>query len=97
MSAGATHPDSAAVESTLKSLGFSDTMISSPVGALSGGWKMKLALGMPLRLAHACMHAYLAVFGLQHLFLAVAVCISASMRRHIAAAPSPAVLLCFAF
>ncbi|KAF1850739.1 ARM repeat-containing protein [Cucurbitaria berberidis CBS 394.84] len=32
------------VEKTLNEFGFSDAMYSGPIGALSGGWKMKLAL-----------------------------------------------------
>ena len=57
MPAGATHPDAAAVENTLKSVGFTDVMISSPVGSLSGGWKMKLALGK----LSSCMSVYLSL------------------------------------
>ena len=45
--AGATHPDLEQVETTLRSVGFTDVMLKSPVAALSGGWKMKLALGAP--------------------------------------------------
>ena len=33
------------VEETLSSVGFSPEMQASPVASLSGGWKMKLALG----------------------------------------------------
>ncbi|KAG5463441.1 MAG: translation elongation factor eEF-3, partial [Olpidium bornovanus] len=32
------------VKKALKEVGFSDEMVSAPVGSLSGGWKMKLAL-----------------------------------------------------
>lgn len=33
------------VQETLGSVGFTETMQNSPVASLSGGWKMKLALG----------------------------------------------------
>ncbi len=33
------------VEETLSSVGFSAEMQAAPVASLSGGWKMKLALG----------------------------------------------------
>ncbi|KAF2752885.1 ARM repeat-containing protein [Pseudovirgaria hyperparasitica] len=42
-SVGITKPD-ADVEKTLQEFGFVKDQISSPVGSLSGGWKMKLAL-----------------------------------------------------
>ena len=41
----ATHPAHDMVEKTLASVGFTPEMQSSPVASLSGGWKMKLALG----------------------------------------------------
>ncbi len=43
--ADATHPAHAMVEETLSSVGFSPEMQAAPVASLSGGWKMKLALG----------------------------------------------------
>ena len=33
-----------ACEELLRSVGFTDELISSPVNALSGGWRMKLSL-----------------------------------------------------
>ena len=47
LAAGATHPNIEQVETTLRSVGFTDVMLQSPVTSLSGGWKMKLALGAP--------------------------------------------------
>ena len=49
------------VEKTLSSVGFTPEMQSAPVASLSGGWKMKLALG-----AHsACSRAPTHPFGLK--------------------------------
>eukprot|EP01110_Echinostelium_bisporum_P000420 TRINITY_DN1101_c0_g1_i1.p1 TRINITY_DN1101_c0_g1~~TRINITY_DN1101_c0_g1_i1.p1 ORF type:complete len:1060 (-),score=638.57 TRINITY_DN1101_c0_g1_i1:76-3255(-) len=39
-----TKVDPAVIKSTLQSVGFDDTKLAQPVGALSGGWKMKLEL-----------------------------------------------------
>ena len=39
------HPGRELVADTLTSLGFSEEMQNAPVSSLSGGWKMKLALG----------------------------------------------------
>lgn len=38
------------VQETLGSVGFTELMQNSPVASLSGGWKMKLALGKPQHL-----------------------------------------------
>ena len=43
--ADATHPAHSQVEQVLSSVGFSDELQRAPVATLSGGWKMKLALG----------------------------------------------------
>ena len=43
--ADATHPAHNLVEETLASVGFTQEMQQAPVASLSGGWKMKLALG----------------------------------------------------
>lgn len=40
-------PSREEVESVLTSVGFDDELIAKPIAALSGGWKMKLALGEP--------------------------------------------------
>ena len=45
--ADATHPARSQVESVLASVGFSEQLRQAPVATLSGGWKMKLALGAP--------------------------------------------------
>eukprot|EP00929_Paragymnodinium_shiwhaense_P014755 TRINITY_DN122714_c0_g1_i1.p1 TRINITY_DN122714_c0_g1~~TRINITY_DN122714_c0_g1_i1.p1 ORF type:complete len:1285 (+),score=319.99 TRINITY_DN122714_c0_g1_i1:120-3974(+) len=37
--------DDGAVEKTMKNVGFDDAMYSKAIGELSGGWKMRLALG----------------------------------------------------
>lgn len=41
----ASHPAHKQVEEVLGSVGFTEEMQQSPVSSLSGGWKMKLALG----------------------------------------------------
>lgn len=41
----ASHPAHKMVEEVLASVGFTDDMQLAPVSSLSGGWKMKLALG----------------------------------------------------
>ena len=41
----ASHPAHKMVEEVLASVGFTEAMQQSPVSSLSGGWKMKLALG----------------------------------------------------
>jgi elongation factor 3 len=41
---GTSAPDHKTVEDTLTSVGFTEAMQQGPVAALSGGWKMKLAL-----------------------------------------------------
>lgn len=41
----ASHPAHAMVEEVLSSVGFTEDMQLAPVSSLSGGWKMKLALG----------------------------------------------------
>ena len=41
----ASHPAHKMVEEVLASVGFTDDMQQAPVSSLSGGWKMKLALG----------------------------------------------------
>ena len=41
----ASHPAHSMVEEVLGSVGFTDVMQKAPVSSLSGGWKMKLALG----------------------------------------------------
>lgn len=41
----ATAPERSAVASMLASVGFTPQLLDAAVGSLSGGWKMKLALG----------------------------------------------------
>jgi hypothetical protein len=58
--ADATHPAHSQVEAVLTAVGFSDELQRAPVATLSGGWKMKLALGAlpPNPLCQTpCMHA----------------------------------------
>ena len=47
MRAAASQPSRAQVEDVLASVGFDAVLRGSPVASLSGGWKMKLALGAP--------------------------------------------------
>lgn len=44
----ASHPAHNQVSEVLGSVGFTEAMQQAPVSSLSGGWKMKLALGMHL-------------------------------------------------
>ena len=43
----ASHPAHTQVSEVLGSVGFTEAMQQAPVSSLSGGWKMKLALGEP--------------------------------------------------
>lgn len=45
MCTGTSHPEKSKVEGVLTSVGFTDEMQKAAVASLSGGWKMKLALG----------------------------------------------------
>jgi len=47
--AEASQPTRPQVEDTLASVGFDSALRGSPVASLSGGWKMKLALGARAR------------------------------------------------
>ena len=53
----ASHPAHTQVSEVLGSVGFTEAMQQSPVSSLSGGWKMKLALGELL----LCVTAHLLV------------------------------------
>ena len=65
----ASHPAHTQVSDVLGSVGFTEAMQQAPVSSLSGGWKMKLALGETfvsffssvviglMYMAHACMVA----------------------------------------
>ena len=50
----ASHPAHKMVEEVLGSVGFTEAMQQAPVSSLSGGWKMKLALGENLFLMQGC-------------------------------------------
>ena len=53
----ASHPAHKMVEEVLGSVGFTEDMQLAPVSSLSGGWKMKLALGEhDWSFAHLCCH-----------------------------------------
>ncbi len=53
--AEASHPTREQVEEVLANVGFDAALRGSPVASLSGGWKMKLALGLPLACHPACV------------------------------------------
>ena len=56
---GAGEVDDKKVAEALSDVGFTPAMQADRVAALSGGWKMKLALGEPLGLCNTFFQAFL--------------------------------------
>lgn len=61
--AGTSHPEKSKVQGVLTSVGFTEEMQNAAVASLSGGWKMKLALGATWsRSLYAKGHPYVDMF-----------------------------------